>query len=102
MPGSTLIRRRLKLIDADERFADISDELLPQYIGTHMFILTDSSSETAARQTALMDSGLWKAIPAVKDGRVYTFDSKYNFDDPITLDRLLDEITGIFKSSETK
>ncbi|MEK5492003.1 ABC transporter substrate-binding protein [Paenibacillus sp. FSL R7-0297] len=91
-----------KLIDADERFANISDEVLTQYIGTHMFILTDNSSETVARQTALTDSGLWKAIPAVKEGRVYTFDSKYNFDDPITLDRLLDEITSIFSSPGTK
>ena len=91
-----------KLIDADERFANISDEVLPQYIGTHLFLLTDSSSETVSRQTALMDSGLWAAIPAVKEGRVYTFDSKYNFDDPITLDRLLDEITTIFSGSGTK
>jgi iron complex transport system substrate-binding protein len=91
-----------KLIDADERFANISDEVLTQYVGTHMFILTDNSSETVARQTALTDSGLWKAIPAVKEGRVYTFDSKYNFDDPITLDRLLDEITDIFSHTSAK
>lgn len=91
-----------KLIDADERFTSISDEVLPQYIGTNLFILTDSSSETVTRQTALMDSGLWKAIPAVKEGRIYILDSKYNFDDPITLDRLLDEIASIFSSSGTK
>ncbi|MEK5031105.1 ABC transporter substrate-binding protein [Paenibacillus sp. FSL R7-0302] len=89
-----------KLVDAGERFVTISDEVLPQYIGKHMFLLTDTSSKTAARQSALMDSGLWKAIPAVKEGRVYTFDSKYNFDDPITLDRLLDEIAGIFKGKQ--
>lgn len=91
-----------KLVDAGERFVTISDEVLPQYIGKHMFLLTDTSSKTAARQSALMDSGLWKAIPAVKEGRVYTFDSKYNFDDPITLDRLLDEIAGVFSKASTK
>jgi iron complex transport system substrate-binding protein len=91
-----------KLIDTGERFANISDEVLPQYIGTHLFLLTDNSSETVARQTALMDSGLWTALPAVKEGRIYTFDSKYNFDDPVTLDRLLDEITSIFSGSGTK
>ncbi|QUL53135.1 ABC transporter substrate-binding protein [Paenibacillus tritici] len=91
-----------KLIDANERFATISDEVLTQYIGTHMFILTDTSSKTVTRQTALMDSGLWQAIPAVKEGRVYTLDSKYNFDDPITLDRLLDEIADIFSSKGTQ
>lgn len=89
-----------KVITADERFVTISDEVLPQYIGTHLFLLTDNSDKTAARQAALMDSGLWKAIPAVKEGRVYTLDSKFNFDDPITLDRLLDEIAGIFKAKQ--
>ncbi|WP_238650293.1 ABC transporter substrate-binding protein [Paenibacillus piscarius] len=89
-----------KLITADERFVTISDEVLPQYIGTHLFLLTDNSDKTAARQAALMDSGLWKAIPAVKEGRVHILDSKYNFDDPITLDRLLDEIAGIFKAKQ--
>ncbi|WNS44208.1 ABC transporter substrate-binding protein [Paenibacillus sp. MMS20-IR301] len=91
-----------KLIDADERFASISDEVLPEYMGTHLFLLTDTSTETAARQATLMNSGLWKAIPAVKEGRVYTFDSKYNFDDPVTLDRLLDEIATIFNSQVSK
>ncbi|MEK4047862.1 ABC transporter substrate-binding protein [Paenibacillus sp. FSL H8-0048] len=89
-----------KVITADERFVTISDEVLPQYVGTHLFLLTDTGSKTVARQNALMDSGLWKAIPAVKEGRVYTLDSKYNFDDPITLDRLLDEIAGIFKGKQ--
>lgn len=89
-----------KIITADERFVTISDEVLPQYIGTHLFLLTDNSDKTTARQAALMDSGLWKAIPAVKEGRVYTLDSKFNFDDPITLDRLLDEIAGIFKAKQ--
>lgn len=53
--------------------------------------------ETTARQASLTNSGLWKSIPAVKENHVYTLDSKFNYDDPITLDRLLDEIVTIMK-----
>ncbi|MGG6311078.1 ABC transporter substrate-binding protein [Paenibacillus macerans] len=84
-----------QLIDQNERFADISDEVLPDYAGTYIFILSDSADETVAARTKLTESTLWKTIPAVREGRVYTLDSKYNFNDPITLDRLLDEIASI-------
>jgi len=87
--------RAQQLIDANERFVDVSDEVLPDYIGSTIFVLTDTSKETAERQAKLTNSGLWKTIPAVKSGRVYWLNSKYNFDDPITLDRLLDEMVTV-------
>lgn len=86
-----------KLVSSNERFIDVSDEVLPDYMGSYVFLLTDSGDETTARQTSLTSSGLWKSIPAVKENHVYTLDSKFNYDDPITLDRLLDEIITIMK-----
>jgi ABC-type Fe3+-hydroxamate transport system, periplasmic component len=86
-----------KLVSGNERFIDVSDEVLPDYMGDYVFLLTDSSDETSARQATLTGSGLWKSIPAVKDNHVYTLDSKFNYDDPMTLDRLLDEIVSIMK-----
>ncbi|MCH1639091.1 ABC transporter substrate-binding protein [Paenibacillus timonensis] len=84
-----------QLMDQNERFANISDEVLPDFAGTHIFILSDNADETVAAQKKLTESPLWKTIPAVQEGRVYTIDSKYNFDDPITMDRLLDEMVHI-------
>ncbi|THF83249.1 ABC transporter substrate-binding protein [Cohnella fermenti] len=84
-----------KLIDGDERFVDVSDEVLPDYIGSTIFALSDTTEETSARQTKLTDSQVWKTIPAVQEGRVYWLDSMYNFDDPITQDRLIDKIVNI-------
>lgn len=84
-----------KLIDKDERFIDVSNEVLPAYMGSDIFLLTDGTKETGDTQATLLDSALWKTIPAVKAGRVYTIDSKFNYDDPITLDRLLDELVSI-------
>lgn len=84
-----------KLIDKDERFIDVSNEVLPDYMGSDVFLLTDDTKETGDTQAALLNSALWKTIPAVKAGRVYAIDSKFNYDDPITLDRLLDELVSI-------
>ncbi|MCG7409585.1 ABC transporter substrate-binding protein [Paenibacillus sp. ACRRX] len=91
-----------QLVDKNERFVDISSEVLPDYMGSDIFILNDSGSETMAAQNNLMDSSMWKTIPAVKQGHVYTLDSKFNYDDPITLDLLLDEIVQVMSGAGKK
>ncbi|MGN7469078.1 ABC transporter substrate-binding protein [Brevibacillus sp. SAFN-007a] len=91
-----------KLVDKNERFVTVSNEVLPDYMGSAIFVLTDGSDETGALQKQLMDSALWKTIPAVQQGRVYILDSKFNFDDPITLDKLLDEIVQVISGNAGK
>ncbi|OAB38934.1 ABC transporter substrate-binding protein [Paenibacillus glacialis] len=91
-----------QLVDKNERFVDISSEVLPDYMGSDIFILNDSVSETVTAQNTLMDSAIWKTIPAVKQGHVYTLNSKFNYDDPITLDLLLDEIVQVMSGAGKK
>ncbi|MDF2724185.1 MAG: hypothetical protein K0Q59_3860 [Paenibacillus sp.] len=84
------------IIDESKRFVAISSEVLPEYMGDWIFLLSNQSNEeTAATTKALLDSGIWKAVPAVKEGKVYSFDSKWNFDDPITRERLLEELPRV-------
>lgn len=81
-----------EIIDQSERFVTVSNEVLPEYVGDWVFLLSNNNADTVAAKQALLDSALWKAIPAVKNGKVYAFESKWNFDDPITRERLLDEL----------
>ncbi|WP_255305237.1 ABC transporter substrate-binding protein [Paenibacillus sp. Mc5Re-14] len=85
------------LIDKKERFATISNEVLPSFIGDELFILSDQSQETIATTRNLMNSEVWKTIPAVQNKRVYTLDSSWNFDDAITRERLLEQIPDLMK-----
>ncbi|WP_420540171.1 ABC transporter substrate-binding protein [Paenibacillus polymyxa] len=85
------------LIDKKERFATISSEVLPSFIGDELFILSDQSEETMATTRNLMNSEVWKTIPAVQNKRVYTLDSSWNFDDAITRERLLEQIPDLMK-----
>ncbi|MFD0671275.1 ABC transporter substrate-binding protein [Cohnella sp. GCM10027633] len=84
-----------ELLDKNERFIGVSNELLPNFVGTDIFLLTDETEETAATQATLLGTSLWKTLPAVKNDRVHIINSKFNYDDPITLERLLDEIVGL-------
>ncbi len=88
------------LIDADERFAEISVEVMPDYIGDELYMLKDEADETKAQAEALFTSTLWKSLPAVKNGQVHAMDSRWNFDDPVTRNLLLDELQRLHRSAD--
>ncbi|MFD2328273.1 ABC transporter substrate-binding protein [Cohnella sp. GCM10020058] len=83
------------MIDGDERFAEISVEVMSDYIGDELYILKDEEDETKAQAEALFTSSLWKSLPAVKNGQVHMLNSQWNFDDPVTRTMLLDELQGL-------
>jgi hypothetical protein len=39
----------------------------------------------------------WRGMNAVKEGRLHVADSSWNYDDPITRDRLLPALLGIMR-----
>ncbi|MEK0316923.1 ABC transporter substrate-binding protein [Cohnella sp. 56] len=80
------------MIGKDERFAEISAEVLPDYIGDQLYLLQDGEAETKKQAEELLAGSLWKTLPAVRNGQVHTLDSRWNFDDPVTRTRLLDEL----------
>ncbi|WP_240546308.1 ABC transporter substrate-binding protein [Paenibacillus artemisiicola] len=81
-----------QLIDKDERFSLVSEEVLPSFAGDELYVLTDEAEETATATKALLGSRVWSTIPAVRNGRVTVMNSRWNFDDPVTRERLLDEL----------
>lgn len=87
------------LIDGDERFAEISVEVMSDYIGDELYILKDEEEETKAQAEALFTGSLWKSLPAVKNGQVHAMDSQWNFDDPVTRNKLLDELQRLHDSA---
>jgi len=85
------------LIDKNEQFADVSNELLPKYAGDYLFILTDDNEAARAAADSFTNDAVFKSIKAVANKQVYYIESKWNFDDPITKDRLLDVLPDIMK-----
>ncbi|GAA3409251.1 ABC transporter substrate-binding protein [Paenibacillus hodogayensis] len=73
----------------------ISLEKLPDYAAAdRIFLLTFNNDPDYVKQVA--DSQLWKNLPAVKNGRVYTIAEDLWFTyDPLSVDRQLDEAIAL-------
>ncbi|WP_126425377.1 ABC transporter substrate-binding protein [Brevibacillus marinus] len=76
-----------------ELWYTISPETLPDYAGDYVMIITPNGDPAAEQETsALMNGPVWRSIPAVVNGRAIALDYKWAFYDPLTMERLLDEL----------
>ncbi|WP_206106277.1 ABC transporter substrate-binding protein [Paenibacillus dendritiformis] len=60
----------------NENSASISMEILPDLDADYIFVL-NAYNQGTERMTEMMDSPIWKSIPAVKEGHVYEVSNKY-------------------------
>lgn len=80
-----------------EGFENISLEVLPEYMGGHIFVY--GPEDEGANQ--ILHSELWKGLPAVKKGQVYMYGSfsdkedEFVTEDPYSLDLQLDTIVNL-------
>ncbi|MCE3199162.1 ABC transporter substrate-binding protein [Paenibacillus sonchi] len=83
-----------KLLDADPDlgFQEISMEVIGEYAGDRIFILTPVADEAKQSTDKLMQSKVWQSLPAVKNGQVYTQDIMKTSSDATTREWLLGEI----------
>jgi len=86
-----------KILDDGTGFAEISTELLPEYAGDRIFILTPVTDEAKQSTKEMMDSLIWKSLPAVKNGHVYTIDIQKSDSDASTREWLLTELPTMLK-----
>lgn len=85
------------ILDAGKGFEEISLELLPEFAGDRIFILTPETDEAKQSTEEMINSPMWNGLPAVKEGKVYTLDLLKTSSDASTRDWLLDEIPSILK-----
>ena len=86
-----------KILDDGTGFAEISTELLPEYAGDRIFILTPTDDEAKQSTKEMMESPIWKNLPAVKNGHVYTIDIQKSDSDASTREWLLTELPNMLK-----
>lgn len=99
--GSSTIYEMLQLpptesaLAMEEGFKSISLEALPEYLGDHVFVYNG----TPEPLKQVMDSEMWKAIPAVKNNQVYLYGNNYYdeflMEDPYSLELQLETIVGL-------
>jgi len=86
-----------ELIAVGEVYRELPMEALVRIDGDRVFLLADSREIGSRNVRRLMDSPGWRGMNAVKDGRLHVADSSWNYDDPITRDRLLPALPGIMR-----
>lgn len=84
-----------QVLDADMGFQEISMELLQEYAGDRIFLLTPVAEEAKQSTDKLQESAVWKSLPAVKNGFVYTQDIMKSSSDATTREWLLSELPAM-------
>ncbi|UZM99722.1 ABC transporter substrate-binding protein [Lysinibacillus sp. MHQ-1] len=98
----SLVIKFKKILDDGTGFAEISTELLPEYAGDRIFILTPVDDEAKQSTKEMMDSPIWKSLPAVKNGHVYMIDIQKSDSDASTREWLLTELPTMLKKIDLK
>jgi len=81
-----------KILDQDMGFVEISTEKLSEIAGDRIFILDPVTDDAKQSTKELLDSSIWKNLPAVKEGKVYRFDIVKASSDALSREWLLQEL----------
>ncbi|MFW5434654.1 ABC transporter substrate-binding protein [Paenibacillus apiarius] len=73
-------------------FVTVSEELLPEYAGDHLFVLVQNNDESQTEADLMLQSPLWKTLPAVQKGNVYIVSAEWNTDSLLALEQLFKEL----------
>lgn len=106
--GSPTIYQMLQLpptehaLNMKEGYMDISLEVMPQYMGDHIFVF--GSKDAGADD--ILSNEVWKSLPAVKKGQVYMYGSfsengEFIMEDPYSLELQLESIVSVLMDKQS-
>ncbi len=80
------------IIDEGQTFITVSEELLLEYAGDHLFVLILGNDESQTEADRILQSSLWETLPVVQKGNVYIASADWNTDVLLSLEQLLEEL----------
>ncbi|OAS20720.1 ABC transporter substrate-binding protein [Paenibacillus oryzisoli] len=91
------VPQKVKDMNPDNKtgFAKVSMEVVPDYAADRMFVIKPYDTLTDALYKDVLESTLWKSLPAALNKHVYILDNKWNGNDPISMDAQLDDIVKL-------
>lgn len=84
-----------EVLDAQKGFELISLEKLPEIAGDRIFILNPVDEEPKKSTEALLQSSIWRELPAVKNRKVYFIDIEKANSDATTREWLLEKLPAM-------
>jgi len=84
-----------KALDEGRGFVELSTEVLPQFAGDRIFVLTPESADADKEMQDLMQTEVWKSLPAVKSGKVYTFNILEAYSDALSREWIVEQLPKV-------
>ncbi len=73
-------------------FVTISEELLPEFAGDHLFVISQETDESKTEADKMLRSSIWETLPAVQKGNVYTISDEWNTDNLLALEKVFEKL----------
>ncbi|GGI45055.1 hypothetical protein GCM10008018_10180 [Paenibacillus marchantiophytorum] len=87
------------MMDMGVKYQEISAEMIEAYAGDRLFLLVGEDQCSLDSAKLLVNSPLWRELSPVQNNLVYLMDAKWNYDDSITLERLLNVLPDVLRKS---
>ncbi|MBU3204177.1 ABC transporter substrate-binding protein [Clostridium algidicarnis] len=96
-PSGFSMDEKVKILQPNSGpYIEVSEEVMNDWIiGDRLFVLYSSNKDSEESFKQLLNTNLWKSLPAVKNGKVHFIEDKWNYNDMSTSDMLLDEFPNI-------
>ncbi|WP_068498779.1 AraC family transcriptional regulator [Paenibacillus kribbensis] len=89
-----------KVLDEGHGFVEIEPNELPDYAGDRIFMLVPTAPDSRRTLERMINSSLWRSLPAVRQGRVYFVDAdRWNWSDAMTRQKLLTTLPKLLGAS---
>ncbi len=73
-------------------FVNISEEVLSEFAGDHLFVIVQDDDESKTVADRLLQRPIWATLPAVQKGNVYVVPSEWNTDNLLALEQLFKQM----------
>lgn len=73
-------------------FVNISEEVLSEFAGDHLFVIVQDDDESKTVADRLLQRPIWATLPAVQKGNVYVVPSEWNTDNLLALEQLFEQM----------
>ncbi len=73
-------------------FVNISEEVLSEFAGDHLFVVVQDDGESKTEADRLLQRPIWATLPAVQKGNVHVIPSEWNTDNLLALEQLFKQM----------
>ncbi len=88
-----------EIVQTGRPYREIKAALLPLYTGDRIFAIRSEEQKSAEGLDRLMESSLWRSLPAAAQGRVHLLEESWNYGSALAQQRLVQQLPALLAGS---